>query len=142
MVKSKLSPRSGTVALRQLNPIHKNFLNVDIPNKIITHQYSWIRTLYDNSFHEWKLIPFYLIEKHFGNSFKFHSLKVIKRSFSYLSKEKMRNFDWKKRLAIKNEIPPNILSHLQYNLNIQVDKTFIQFSRFSEKYIHFCLAAF
>ena len=54
----------------------------------------------------------------------------------------MRNFDWKKRLAIKNEIPPNILSHLQYNLNIQVDKTFIQFSRFSEKYIHFCLAAF
>ena len=47
----------------------------------------------------------------------------------------MRNFDWKKRLAIKNEIPPNILSHLQYNLNILVDKTFIQFSsRFSEKY--------
>ena len=86
--------------------------------------------------------PVLLIEKHFGNSFKFHSLKVIKRSFSYVSKEKMRNFDWKKRLAIKNEIPPNILSHLQYNLNIQVDKTFIQFSRFSEKYIHFCLAAF
>ena len=46
----------------------------------------------------------------------------------------MRNFDWKKRLAIKNEIPPNILSHLQYNVNILVDKTFIQFSRFSEKY--------
>ena len=26
MVKSKLPPRSGSVALRQLNPIHKNIL--------------------------------------------------------------------------------------------------------------------
>ena len=40
--------------------------NVDIPNKIIALQCSWIRRLYDNSFHEWKLIPLYLIEKSFG----------------------------------------------------------------------------
>ena len=37
--------------------------NVDIPNKIIALQCSWIRRLYDNSFHEWKLISLYLIEK-------------------------------------------------------------------------------
>ena len=37
--------------------------NVDIPNKIIALQCSWIRILYDNSFHEWKLIPLYQIEK-------------------------------------------------------------------------------
>ena len=46
--------------------------NVDIPNKIIALQCSWIRRLYNNSFHEWKLIPLYLIEKFFGRSFKFH----------------------------------------------------------------------
>ena len=47
--------------------------NVDIPSKIIALQCSWIRRLYDNSFHEWKLIPLYLIEKSFGTSFKFYS---------------------------------------------------------------------
>ena len=46
--------------------------NVDIPNKIIALQSSWIRRLYDNSFHEWKLIPLYLIEKSFGTLLKFH----------------------------------------------------------------------
>ena len=33
-----------------------------IPNKIIALQCSWIKRFYDNSFHEWKLIPLYLIE--------------------------------------------------------------------------------
>ena len=47
--------------------------NVDIPSKIIALQCSWIRRLYDNSFHEWKLIPLYLIKKSFGTAFKFHS---------------------------------------------------------------------
>ena len=46
--------------------------NVDIPNKIIALQSSWIRRLYDNSFHEWKLFPLYLIEKSFGTLLKFH----------------------------------------------------------------------
>ena len=45
---------------------------IDIPNKIIASQCSWIRRLYNNSFHEWNLISLYLIEKYFGRSFKFH----------------------------------------------------------------------
>ena len=52
--------------------------NVDIPRKIIALQCSWIRRLYDDSFHEWKLIPLYLIEKLFGSSFKFHSNLLFK----------------------------------------------------------------
>ena len=47
--------------------------NINILNKIISLQCSWIRRLYDNSFHEWKLIPLFLIKKSFGSSFKFHS---------------------------------------------------------------------
>ena len=35
--------------------------NVDIFNKIIALQCSWIRRLFDNPFHEWKLISLYLI---------------------------------------------------------------------------------
>ena len=45
---------------------------IDIPKKIIAFQGSWLRTIYDNSFHEWKLILLYLIEKSFGTSFKFY----------------------------------------------------------------------
>ena len=54
------------------------FKNVDIPNKIIALQCAWIGRLYDHSFHEWKLIPLYLIEKSFGRSFKFHSNLLFK----------------------------------------------------------------
>ena len=62
--------------------------NVDIPNKIITHQCSWIRWLYDNYCHEWKLIRLYLIRKSFSlylNFIQTYFLKVIKPSFSPLS---------------------------------------------------------
>ena len=62
--------------------------NVDIPNKNIALQCSWISRLYDDYLHEWKSIPLYIIEKSFRTSFKFHSnllLKVIKPSFSHLS---------------------------------------------------------
>ena len=52
--------------------------NVNIPNKIIALQCSWIRRLYDDSFHEWKLIPLYLIEKSFCSSHKFHSNLLCK----------------------------------------------------------------
>ena len=54
--------------------------NIDILNKIISLQCSWIRRLYDNSFHEWKLIPLFLIKNSFGCSLKFHSNLVFKRN--------------------------------------------------------------
>ena len=47
--------------------------NVDISYKIVSLQCSWIRRLYDNNFHEWKLIPLHLIVMSFGLKFKFHS---------------------------------------------------------------------
>ena len=36
---------------------------VGTPNKFIALQCSWIRRLYNDSFHDWKLIPLYSIEK-------------------------------------------------------------------------------
>ena len=64
--------------------------NVFIPRKIITRQRSWIRRLYDDSFHKWKLIPLYLTEKsnHLAlllNFIQIYSLIAIKPSFSHLS---------------------------------------------------------
>ena len=55
--------------------------NIDILNKIIISlQSSWIRRLYNNLFHEWKLVPLYLIRNSFGSSFKFHSNLFFKRN--------------------------------------------------------------
>ena len=46
--------------------------SIDIFSKIVTLQCSWIRRLYNENFHPWKVIPLYLIEMHFGKNFKFH----------------------------------------------------------------------
>ena len=40
---------------------------VDIKSRLCALQLSWIRRLFDNNDHAWKLIPNYLIKKHFGN---------------------------------------------------------------------------
>ena len=83
---------------------------VDILSKIIALQCSWIRRLYDNPFHEWKLIPLYLIEKSFGTSFKFHSkllsllFKINKNTFFPTFYRKII-LNWKKRLARITEVP-------------------------------------
>ena len=114
--------------------------NIDILNKIISHQCSWIRRLYDNSFHKWKLIPFFLITNSFGSSLKFHSNLFFKRNkikfFPSFYKEIF--LYWKKYLTRKAEIPSCILSqYLWYNENIQVDKNSIYLVRFSEKNINY-----
>ena len=103
-------------------------------------QCSWIRRLYDNSFHEWKLIPLFLIKNSFGSSFKFHSNLFFKRNkikfFPSFYKEIF--LYWKKYLTRKPEIPSCILSqYLWYNENIQVDKNSIYLVRFSEKNINY-----
>ena len=47
--------------------------NVDINVKTTSLLCSWVQKLYDNNFHEWKIIPLHLIVKNFGNKFNFHS---------------------------------------------------------------------
>ena len=47
--------------------------NVDILSKVISLQCSWVKRLYDNSSHPWKIIPSYLINTYLGKNFKFHS---------------------------------------------------------------------
>ena len=86
--------------------------NVDIPNKIIVAQCSWKRRLYDNSFHEWKLIPLYLTEKSFGRSFKFNSNLLFKSNKTKFFPSFYREIflHWKKNLIVMTEIPSCILS--------------------------------
>ena len=47
--------------------------NVDVFSKVVRLQYSWIKRLFDNNFHQWKWIPLYLIRQYLGKNFKFRS---------------------------------------------------------------------
>ena len=88
--------------------------HIDILSKIISLQYLWIRRLYHNLFHEWKLIPSFLIKKSCGSSFKINSNLFFKRNkinFSYLS---IRQTFY----AGKNILPESLKYHLALCLNI------------------------
>ena len=87
--------------------------NFDIQMKIISLQYSWVMRLYDDSFHEWKLMPLHFIKKSFGDSFNFHSNLLFNRIkislFPKFYKEIFLN--WKK-FYNPSEVPSSIFSPL------------------------------
>ena len=60
------------------NTIYNNFIegdfkSADIKHKILALTCSWIQRLYNENFHEWKLISLRYIHKAFVKNFKFHS---------------------------------------------------------------------
>ena len=44
--------------------------SVDIFSKIGSLQCSWVRRLFDNNFHQWKVIPLYLTQKYLCKNFE------------------------------------------------------------------------
>ena len=54
--------------------------NVDIRNKVNSLQSSCVKRLYDDCFHEWRIIPLYQLNKTFGPSFTFDSNLSFKKS--------------------------------------------------------------
>ena len=46
--------------------------DVDVFTKVISLECFWIKRLYDEHFHEWKIIPSYLIKTNLCENFKFH----------------------------------------------------------------------
>ena len=98
--------------------------SVDIFSKIVSLQCSWIRRLYDENFHPWKVIPLYLIEMHFGKNFKFHpnldlrnfSLKIFPKYYQ----EKI--YRWSKYLSSSPSLTWSTASQfLWLNKDIQID---------------------
>lgn len=58
--------------------------SANVPFKIISLQCSWIKRLFDDNFHDWKIVPLHLIRRHFAKNFKFHSnLKLQKSSLTF-----------------------------------------------------------
>ena len=103
-------------------------------------QCSWIRRLFDDNFHDWKIIPLFLIKKKFGENFKFHSnvdiTKCSQNNFSRFYKEILTR--WSKYLSFPVSLPSTITSQfLWFNKYIKIDGKFVYFRDFSNKRLHF-----
>ena len=46
--------------------------NLDLRNKITRMKCSVVKRLFADDFHDWKVIPLFLIGRHLGKNFKFH----------------------------------------------------------------------
>ena len=119
--------------------------NVDIRKKIISLQCSWIKRLYDDSFHEWKIIPLHLINRTFSKSFIFQSNLSLKKklikSFPSFYKEILLN--WKTFFSKTPETRSSILSQfLWYNIYIQIDEGDVHLSKFSRNNLSFVFQLF
>ena len=107
--------------------------------KVISLQYSWIKRLYNENLHEWKITPSYLIKTIFCENFKFHpcldpSIRSLKKA--NFCKEMIIN--WAKCLSGSPSLPSAILSQfLWFNSNIKIDNKSIFISDFASKDINF-----
>ena len=110
--------------------------NVDIFSKITSFLCSWVKRLYDDSFHARKVISLCLIENHAGKNFVFHSNLSIKQN---VVKKRSKFYQeilarWEKYLSS----PPNVLSaaasqFIWYNAYIKIDNNTIYNCYFSRK---------
>ena len=59
--------------IEELKQIQKDFLWDNKKVKMASLKCSWVKQLYTENFHDWKIIPLQYINKLFGKNFKFHS---------------------------------------------------------------------
>ena len=111
--------------------------NVDLQNKM---QYSWIKRLFEDDFHDWKVIPLFLIGKHLGKNFKFYnnidiSNDIISKFPSFYQDIFIKCIN---NFTSKPTLPSMILSEfIWFNSNIKVDSKPVHFSFFSDKNLNF-----
>ena len=113
---------------------------VDIGSKIISLQFSWIKKLYEENFHEWKVIPTYFIKTNLGVHFKFHSnLLVKKTALASIPTFYQNTFSfWSTYFSSISLVDSCILSeNLWYNSYIKINNTPVYIQEFSEKNINF-----
>ena len=114
--------------------------NADLRNKITSIQCSWVKRLFEDDFHYWKVIPLFLTGKHLGKNFKFHNNIDLRNDiFSKFPSFYQDIFiKWINNYTAKPTLPSMILSEfIWFNSNIKVDSKPIHFSFFSDKNLNF-----
>ena len=102
---------------------------------------SWIRRLYNECHHDWKIIPLNYInnalEKNFV--FKFHSnLSIPNKTINSLPSYYKDNMNsWCKYYSCTSKVLPLVSSQfLRYNSYIKIDKDVVCYKEFADKKIN------
>ena len=107
---------------------------VDLRNKITTMQCSWVKRLFEDDLHDWKVMPLFLIGKHFGKNFKFHNNIDISNDILSEFPSFYQNIfrKWINNFTSKPTFPSMILSEfIWFYSNTKVDCKPVHFSFFS-----------
>ena len=101
------------------NTLYKNYenrglKNVDIMYKVVSLQCSWIKRLYDNNSHNWKVIPSHMITQKLGKKFFFHSnLDMNPKQINHFPQYYQEIFRrWSSNLSVSPNIPSTITSQV------------------------------
>ena len=114
--------------------------NVDINLKIVSLKSSWIRRLYNECHHDWKIISLNYICKALGKNLKFHSNSSIpnKTRNSLPSYYKDIINSWCKYYSCTPKVSSLVSSQfLWYNSYIKIDKEVVCYKEFADKKINF-----
>ena len=111
----------------------KNYENgslkiIDIMYKVVSLQCSWIKRLYHNNLHIWKVIPLYMITQKLGKKFLLHSnLDVNPKEINCLPQYYQEIFrKWSSNLSVSPNIPSTITSQVfWFNTHIKIDKKYL-----------------
>ena len=98
--------------------------NIDIMYKVVSLQCSWIKRLYDNKSHNWKVIPFHTITQKLGEKFLFHSnLDVNPKQINHFPQYYQEHFrKYSSNLLVLPNIPSTIISQvIWFNKHIKID---------------------
>ena len=98
------------------------------------------KRLFDNNFHQLKLIPLYLIRQYLGKNFKFHFNLEVSHSilckFPILNKEIL--FRWGRYLSSPATLPSTVACQfIWYNKRIQIRHKSIYLYNFSNRNLNF-----
>ena len=82
--------------------------------KVASLQCCWIKRLYDNNSHNWKVIPLHMITQKLGEKFLFHSnLDVSPKQINHFPQYYQEIFrEWSSNLSVSLDIPSKIASQV------------------------------
>ena len=109
--------------------------DMDIFSKITSLHCSWVKRLYDDSFHASKVIPLYLIKNDLDNNFIFHSNLSTKQKIveKFINQEIIT----RKFLSSLAKVLSAVASQfIWYNEYVKIDNNTIYYCCFSQKKIN------
>ena len=114
--------------------------NIGFFSKVASLQCSWIKRLFDNNSHQWKLIPLYLIVQFFGKNFKFHSNLEVSHSILYEFPMFYKEIfiRWSKHLSSPVTLPSTVACQfIWYDKHIQIGNESIYLYNFLNRNLNF-----